>query len=490
MSDALVWLRRDLRLADNPALTLALAAHERVVPVYVHAPEEEGGWPPGAASRWWLHHSLGALDAGLRARGSRLVLRRGPSAAALAAVARESGAGAVYWARRYEPDARASDARTEAALTAAGLACERAGGALLFEPDAVSTGAGQPFRVFTPFWRACLARLPQDAPLPAPGALPSVPRRVTSLDLPDLGLLPRPRWDAGLAATWVPGEEAAAARIERFLEEGVTRYAGARDLPAEPGTSRLSPHLHFGEVSPRQALWALRTRSGGSGLGPGPEAFLRELGWREFAHHVLYHFPHTPEAPLDPRFAAFPWRTGGEALLAAWQRGHTGIPLVDAGLRELWTTGWMHNRVRMVAASFLTKHLRVSWEAGARWFWDTLVDADLANNTLGWQWVAGCGADAAPYFRVFNPARQGERFDPHGTYVRRWVPELERLPARWVHRPWQAPPDALAGAGVDLGRGYPAPLVDLDAGRQEALAAYRALVADQSRPALRSRSRA
>ena len=477
---AVLWFRQDLRLADNPALAAALATHERVVPVYLHAPEEAGTWAPGAASRWWLHHSLEALDAALRARGARLLVRRGPSAAALVALARETGARAVYWNRRYEPAALAADRSVQATLAAAGLSCETSSGALLFEPGAIARASGGPFRVFTPFWRACLARLPGESPLPAPPALPPVPPGLSSLPIDALGLLPRPRWDTGLARAWESGEEAGLRRVERFLEAGVADYAAARDLPSAPGTSRLSPYLHFGEVSPRQVLWALHARAGTTALGPGAEAFLREIGWREFAHHVLFHFPQTPDTPLDGRFAAFPWRQGADELLAAWQGGRTGIPLVDAGMRELWATGWMHNRVRMVVASLLTKNLRWSWLDGARWFWDTLVDADLANNTLGWQWTAGCGADAAPYFRVFNPVRQGERFDPEGSYVRRWVPEVGRLPARWVHRPWEAPAAVRAEAGVELGRGYPWPVVDLDASRRDALAVYRSLVGDRA----------
>jgi deoxyribodipyrimidine photo-lyase len=308
--------------------------------------------------------------------------------------------------------------------------------------------------------------------LSSPTALPPLPEGLHSIPLDALGLLPRIPWDGGLAAAWDPGEPAALARLQTFVDQAVAGYVQDRDLPGVGGTSRLSPHLHLGEVSPRQVLHAVADRVPG-GLGGVAEPFVREIGWREFAHHLLYHFPRTPEEPLDSRFSAFPWRTDGtEALLAAWQRGQTGIPLVDAGMRELWHTGWMHNRVRMVVASLLTKHLRLPWQAGARWFWDTLVDADLAANTLGWQWSAGCGADAAPYFRVFNPVRQGERFDPRGDYVRRWCPELAALPDRWIHQPWAAPESILRAAGVSLGQNYSAPVVDLAESRREALAAW------------------
>ena len=479
MSTAIVWFRNDLRLGDNPALVRALAGHERVVPVYVHAPEEAGPWAPGAASRWWLHHSLTALAAALRARGSRLIIRQGPSGGALLALARETGARTVYWNRRYEPLLVASDTGVKAALTEAGLACESSSGGLLVEPWAVRTTGGGPFRVFTPFWRACLKALADDPPQPSPTGLPPVPEAIASVAVEALALLPPVRWDAGMASVWTPGEDAALTRLETFADEGVRDYRERRDHPGEPSTSRLSPHLHFGEVSPRQIAWALRTRAADAGRAAGTEAYLREIGWREFGHHVLFHFPHTSEAPLDPRFAGFPWRADYGGLLTAWEAGRTGIPLVDAGMRELWTTGWMHNRVRMVVASLLTKNLRIPWQEGARWFWDTLVDADLANNTLGWQWASGCGADAAPYFRIFNPVLQGQRFDPHGAYTRRWVPEIARLPNAWLHQPWKAPPATLAEAGIRLGSDYPPPVVDLLASRDEALAAYRAVIGDR-----------
>jgi deoxyribodipyrimidine photo-lyase len=477
MSTALVWFRNDLRLADNPALGRALAAHERVVPVYVHAPGEAGVWPHGAASRWWLHQSLAALDARLRVRGSRLLLRAGPSLAGLGALAGEVSAAAVYWNRRYEPALVQVDRAVKAGLAEMGTACESLPGNLLAEPWTVRTQAGGPFRVFTPFWRACQRDLHPLAPPPAPEALPPVPDRLASLPLAALGLLPAVPWHTRIERAWTPGEAAALARLEHFLDRDLRDYPGRRDVPSVPGTSRLSPHLHFGEVSPRQVAWALQAAEdeGGAAARAASEVYLRELGWREFAHHVLFHFPGTPDAPLDPRFLEFPWRAAAGELVRAWQRGRTGIPLVDAGMRELWGQGWMHNRVRMVVASLLTKNLRVPWQEGARWFWDTLVDADLANNTLGWQWASGCGADAAPYFRIFNPVRQGERFDPAGEYLRRWLPELARLPDRWIHQPWRAPAGVLEAAGVHLGRDYPTPVVDLETSREEALAAYRAL---------------
>ena len=380
------------------------------MPVFVWAPQEEGGWPPGAASRWWLHHSLAALDAALRRHRSRLVVRTGPSADALRRVMEESGAEAVVWNRRYEPASIARDRDVKAALPGA----RSFAAALLREPWRVANRSGGPFQVFTPFWNALRAQGDPDDPLPAP--LPHRPERwPDSMPLAELGLLPEAPWDTGLAESWTPGEAGAADRLEDFSARA-GEYAGVRDHPARP-TSRLSPHLHFGEVSPRQVWHRVRAAA-----GTAADPYLRQLGWREFAHHLLYHFPHTTSAPLQRAFERLEWRDDAGGL-RAWQRGGTGFGLVDAGMHELWRTGWMHNRARMVAASFLTKDLLVDWREGARWFWDTLVDADLANNTLGWQWVAGSGADAAPYHRIFNPDTQAARFDRDGAYRGRWLAE-------------------------------------------------------------------
>ena len=445
--------------------------------MYVHAPEEEGPWRPGAASDWWLHRSLAGLDDGLRRRGIGLTVRRGPAAAALATLAAETGATRVCWNRLHEPAVARRDAALERHLEAVGLDCESFGGALLTDPWQVRTAQGGPYKVFTPYWRACQVQLQTlEPPLRAPRRLRGPATALRSEPLESLGLRPRQAWDAGLAAAWTPGEAGAHARLERFCRETLPGYHTGRDFPDRPASSRLSPHLHFGEVSPRQCLFAARNAvvDHGPAAQVPAEAFLREIGWREFAHHLLHHFPHTTDAPLDERFDRFPWAKGA-ALLETWQRGRTGFPLVDAGMRELWTTGWMHNRVRMIVASLLTKNLRQPWLEGARWFWDTLVDADLANNTLGWQWTAGCGADAAPFFRIFNPVLQAERCDPRRDYLRRWLPELARLPDRWIHRPWQAPADVLTGAGVTLGTTYPRPVVDLSLSRRAALAAYTAM---------------
>lgn len=470
----IVWFRRDLRLADNPALHAALADRAAILPVYIHAPDELGDWAPGGAQRVWLHFSLSALDRSLRALGSRLLIRRGPTRAALDTLIAQTDATAVYWNRLYDPHTIARDRDIKSNLTARGVAGRSFQAHLLYEPWTISTGQNQPYRVFTPFWKAVRNR-PLKAPLATPAALPTVDGRLLSVAPDDLDLLPVIGWDRGIRETWTPGEDGAHARLERFVTDVLNNYGDARDRPAQHGTSGLSPHLHWGEIGPRQLVHRveeyLDENRGTEHVRAHADKFISEVGWREFAHHVLYHFPTTPEQPLDRRYAAFPWVDDDEAL-ACWQQGRTGIPMVDAGMRELWATGTMHNRLRMTVASFLSKNLRIAWQNGARWFWDTLVDADLANNTLGWQWAAGCGADAAPFFRIFNPARQGERFDPEGAYVRHWVPELARLEARHIHTPWAAPQAALDAAGVVLGKTYPRPIVDLKASRREALAAF------------------
>ncbi len=479
MNPSLVWFRQDLRLADNPALQAALDRGAGVVPVYILDESDEGKWRAGGASRWWLHHSLAQLDLSLRERGLRLVLARDKAEHALRGLARSTGARALFWNRRYEPASVARDTRIEAGFTAAGVQVWVGNSGLLFEPSSIANRQGGPFQVFGPFWRRCL-ELPVAAPVRIRGGTWRAARRwPASLKLEELELLPRSRRDAGLAESWTPGEAAGARRLRRFARRAVEDYATGRDRPDRDGTSQLSPWLHFGEAGPRQVWAAVRARAADSGLFPpdrGSGAFLAEIGWREFAHHLLWHFPASPDAPLREQFSRFPWAADpGGRKLRAWRRGMTGYPIVDAGMRQLWRTGWMHNRARMVAASFLVKHLRLPWTDGAAWFWDTLVDADLANNTLGWQWSAGCGADAAPYFRIFSPVRQGQRFDPEGAYVRKWVPELARLAARHIHAPWEAPAGVLAAAGIRLGREYPRPLVDHAEARAAALAAFRGM---------------
>lgn len=436
----IVWFRQDLRLRDNPALHAAAVRGLPVIPVYIWSPEEEGDWPPGAASRWWLHQSLAALNETLRDRGSRLVLARGPAFDVLRDLAARTRAGAVFWNRRYEPAAAACAARVETGLQRDGLEAASFNSALLTEPGEFLNRSGRPYQVYGAFLRALLGTPDPAAPLPIPARLRAPRQWPRSVAIQSLGLLPETPWTQGLAETWRPGEAGAHSRLKRFLRgDALARYRHSRELPGTAGTSSLSPFLHFGEIGPRQVWHALGARGRAS-------VFLRELLWREFAYHLLHHFPRTPLEPLRPEFRAFPWKRNAR-YLAAWQQGRTGIPLVDAGMRELWTTGWMHNRVRMVTASLLVKNLLVPWQAGARWFWDTLVDADLANNTLNWQWVAGCGADAAPYFRIFNPLTQAKRYDPDREYVRRWVADAETR----------------------------SPMVDLSASREAALDAYQAM---------------
>lgn len=460
---SVVWFRSDLRLEDNPALHAAAAAGGAVLPVFIWAPEEEGDWPPGAASKWWLHHSLQLFETALRRAGAPLVIRRGPTVRALLQLCRETGATEVCYNRRYEPAARVRDAAVERELATSGIAVRTFNSALLHEPWEIRTKAGGPFQVFTPFWRTCLNAAEPAHPLAAPERLSPPGRAPGALPLEGLRLLPQPDWAGGLRAQWTPGEDGARALLQRFLQDASVNYDEDRNRPDREGTSRLSPHLHFGEIGPRQLWHAYKRRFQEASWRQSQ--FLAEIGWREFAYHLLHHFPETIRQPLRPEFKAFPWRTDPE-LLEGWKRGLTGCPIVDAGMRQLWTTGWMHNRVRMIVASFLVKNLMIPWQEGAAWFWDTLVDADLANNTLGWQWTAGCGADAAPFFRIFNPVLQGEKFDPEGAYVRRWVPELAGLSNRFIHKPHLAP------AGHRSGTTYPEPVVSLVASRERALQAY------------------
>lgn len=473
----LVWFRQDLRVSDHVALSRAVATGRPVIPVFIHSPEEEAPWNPGGASRWWLHHALIALDNELRTRGSRLIVRRGPPDRVLEQLLSETGAETVFWSRRYEPVAILRDSAIKTALKARGVHAESFGGALLREPWDVANKSHRPFRMFTPYWRHCLELDPVDVPLPTPTAIRAPKNWPDSVAVEQLELLPRIPWDASFAGEWTPTPAGARRELERFLPGPIAIYSDDRDRPDHCGTSRLSPWLHFGQISPRE-VWTTVSSECQRAYGPRgfsvAAPFLRQLIWREFAWHLLYHYPHTAEEPLKPEFGRFPWRND-PAGLKRWQRGETGYPIVDAGMRQLWTTGWMHNRVRMIVGSFLVKDLLISWREGADWFWDTLVDADLANNTLGWQWIGGCGADAAPYFRIFNPVLQSEKFDPEGAYIRRWCPELAKLPTSAIHAPWEADAGTLAAAGVHLGKSWPQPIIDHHEARDRALAALKAI---------------
>ncbi len=470
----LVWFRDDLRLDDHPALVAAAESGAPVLPVYVFE-EGDDQRPLGGASRWWLHHSLVALSHALEQAGAPLILRRGRAQDVIPALIKETGATAIHWNRRYRPDAAAHDAELKAALKAAGHAVTSHRGTVLCEPFALMNQQGLPFKVFTPFWKALRASAPLPAPRPAPLRL-SGRQGVPSLSLDALALLPRrPNWAKPFEPLWTPGEAGATVRLAAFLDEALPFYADERDRPDRTSTSRLSPHLRFGEISPARIAALVESRViEEPGLQRAADKFLAEIGWREFSAYLLWHNPALARQNFNPRFDAFPW-ADDESAMRRWQQGLTGIPMVDAGMRELWTTGTMHNRVRMIAASFLTKNLLIDWRRGEEWFFDTLLDADAASNAASWQWVAGSGADAAPYFRIFNPVSQGEKFDPQGDYIRRFVPELAKLPAEHIHKPFAAPAAVLARAGVRLGETYPLPLVDLAASRARALEAFAAL---------------
>ena len=471
----ILWFRNDLRLADNPALAHAANSGQPVIALYV-LDETRGVRPLGAASRWWLDKSLASLaDDVATALGGRLILRRGPALDLLKALVEQTGTTGVCWNRLYDGGSIARDKAIKSALEAVGVTCHSFNAALLNEPWKVTKADGGDYRVFTPYWRAASAAAHNPKPTPRPAAVAWFVDDLASDDRADWRLHPTtPDWSCGFRH-WRPGENGALRRLEAFLSSEATGYATRRDFPAEPATSRLSPHLHFGEVGPRQVFAAAaRAALTDHEIGRDVETFEKELGWREFNHHVLFHRPDLASRNFRDAFDLFPWRDDRLAL-EAWRTGRTGYPIVDAGMRQLWTTGWMHNRVRMIVASFLTKHLLIDWREGEAWFWDTLVDADIANNAANWQWVAGSGADAAPYFRIFNPVLQGARYDRRGDYVRRWVPELAKLPNAWIHRPWDADAEALRLADVRLGSSYPAPIIDHAVARERALAAYRSL---------------
>lgn len=471
-SPCIVWFRDDLRLSDHPALHAASRTGAPVICLYVLDEESVRLRPLGGAARWWLAQSLRSLQASLHSIGAALVLRRGPAAKAIAGLARETGAGTVFWNEIAQAPHQAVAEQVAAALAATGVASQSCAGDLLAPPLAIRNKDGRGLRVFTPFWRRVQALGDPPTPLPAPPRLGAAPD-IAGDALENWRLEPAgPDWAGGLRERWQPGERSAQARLNAFLESGVAGYALQRDRPDRDGTSGLSPHLRFGEISPRQVWHAARFAAAGQPrLAADIHKFLSEVGWREFGRHLLFDVPDLAERNLQPSFDAFPWKRDDTAL-KAWQRGQTGYPIVDAGMRELWHTGVMHNRVRMVAASFLVKHLLIDWRCGEQWFWDTLVDADPGSNPANWQWVAGCGADAAPYFRVFNPILQGEKFDPEGDYVRHWVPELARLPTPLIHRPWSAAPLELKAAGIALGATYPGPIIDHRRGRERALEAY------------------
>ncbi|GAA6163296.1 deoxyribodipyrimidine photo-lyase [Pelagimonas sp. KU-00592-HH] len=458
MTIAIHWFRRDLRLSDNPAL-LRAAQSGTVLPVFIL----EDNQPLGGASRAWLHRSLDALNTALN---GTLRVFTGDAATILPQLVNETGATTVTWTRRYDATGIETDTALKAALSDQGISVISENGALLWEPWEVKKADGTPYRVFTPFYRkGCLSAAPPRAPLPAPDLTLSDAPNPTQID--DLNLIPTPRWDIDTLAHWSPGEAGAQARLDTFLQDGIINYKDGRNIPADPKVSRLSPHLAFGEISPNTVWHSARQLP----ASQDRDHFLSELGWREFSYSLLFHNGDIATRNLNAKFDAFPWAEA-TALLTAWQKGQTGIPIVDAGMRELWQTGYMHNRVRMIVASFLVKNLLIHWHHGLHWFDDTLFDADPANNPASWQWVAGSGADAAPYFRIFNPVTQSQKFDPDGRYIRTYVPEIAALPDRSLHAPWEAPALVLKAANITLGTTYPMPLVDLKDSRARALAAF------------------
>ncbi|HEX4768947.1 MAG TPA: deoxyribodipyrimidine photo-lyase [Lichenihabitans sp.] len=473
----IVWFRDDLRLADNPALVAAAQSGRAILPVYVHDEESHGIRRLGGAARWWLHHSLTALSGALKRHGADLHIFNGPAVEIVPKLAHTSGAAAVCWNRRYQQAEGALDDTVAVELEADGVEVETFNGKLIHEPDEIRPKSGF-YKVYSAYWKAADASGALPEPEPAPKRLRGAEMpsgKVQATTLGKLGLLPtRPDWSGGLAQAFTPGETEALRKLGRFVETDLAAYGERRDNPGVDGSSRLSPHLRFGEISPRQIVAAVKEASRTAAGKVKAQKFLQEIAWRDFSYNLLFHAPDLATSPFAERFEHFPWADVPKASIRAWQQGRTGYPIVDAGMRQLWRTGWMHNRVRMITASFLVKDLLCDWRVGERWFWDTLCDADPANNAVNWQWVAGCGPDAAPFFRIFNPVLQGEKFDPKGTYVREFVPEIKDLDARFVHKPWEAPAEALHAAGIRLGETYPHPRVRHDEARDRALAAFKA----------------
>ncbi|MBT6957863.1 MAG: deoxyribodipyrimidine photo-lyase [Opitutae bacterium] len=460
-----VWFRKDLRLNDHPALLAALSDNFEIIPIFIWDPKSVDIWRPGEASRWWLHQSLLHLSHSIKCLGGSMLFFSGNPREILPRVCKDYGANALFFGRCYEPASVQLESTIETLFSSLGICCQSFKSNLLHEPWEVSNQSGKPYRVFTPYWRSARVSVGTPPLAYSPSSLKFTKRSTNSLD--SLNILPKDQWHNKFSSNWNVSEYGAKALINRLNTDFINSYQFKRDFPADEGTSRLAPFLAWGIISPRQVCTTV--------LDPihnqqEDNKFLAQIGWREFSYHLLHYFPHTCDTPLREKYSNFPWRDN-HADLNAWQKGETGYPFVDAGMRQLWETGWMHNRVRMVVASFLVKHLLLPWQDGARWFWNTLVDADLANNTQGWQWVAGCGADAAPYFRIFNPVIQGEKFDSQGDYIRKWVPELKRLPNSAIHSPWTASANVLQAAGIQLGVNYPEPIVNHSEARNRALKA-------------------
>lgn len=472
MKKAIVWFRKDLRLSDNPALTQAVEENNEIIPIYIYEEGIPNAWEIGGASKWWLHHSLQSLCDHFDSFGIKLILKKGNPLAILESLIEETQATAIYWNRRYEPYSILNDSKIKQTFNKHRIECKSFNGSLLIEPWEVLTQKNTYFKVFTRFWNQSLKILDVPKDLPIPNLKRNTNINFLSDNLNDWELLPKnPNWAREFKQSWNPGEIYAQKKLVHFIENHLENYSVERDFPGCTGTSALSSHLTFGEISSRQIWNAINNNNVGKKsktLIESSHKYLAEIGWREFSYNLLYHFPKLPSDPFSERFQNFPWKKN-ESFLKAWQKGLTGYPIVDAGMRQLWHIGWMHNRVRMIVASFLTKDLLINWTEGAKWFWDTLVDADLANNSASWQWVAGCGADAAPYFRIFNPILQSQKFDPEGKYIKQWIPELSNLPIKYIHAPWEAPEEILKKSNIELGLDYPNPIINHAEAKAKAL---------------------
>lgn len=469
----LVWMRKDLRTQDHAALQSAISAGYEILPVFIWNPAEHK-WSDGAASQWWLHHALTDLSEQFDDKGGTLLIKRGEEEMieVLQVLIKEYEIDVVYWGRRYEPEIIKRDTKIKSRLSDGGIEVKSFNTHLLLEPHTVENKSGGFYKVFTPYWKECVTR--DIDPVTTMVWKDAEFIKVTKKDnteIEELNLLPEIEWDGGFYDFWKPTRRHGLKRLREMVDGKAMDYQEARDIPAEDGTSRLSPWLQWGQVSAREIYHAFDEIPGNAKQKEVKEGYLRQLFWREFSYHLLYHEPHTAEKPMRPEYERFNWEPN-KKYLKAWQEGKTGYPIVDAGMRQLWQTGWMHNRVRMIVGSFLVKHLLQDWREGTSWFWDTLVDADLANNSMGWQWIGGCGADASPYFRVFNPILQGKKFDPDGEYVKKYIPELADVDPKVIHELWEAPEEDLKKAGVTLGKGYPEPIISHKKGRERALAAY------------------
>ncbi len=464
-----MWFRQDLRLNDNPALAAAIQTGRPILPIYIFDNEPGGNWRIGSASRWWLNNSLLSLNHSL---DNKLCFLQGNAQKILPQLTAETGARKVFLNKIYEPFQIESDKLVSKVLATNGIDTSSYNGSFLHEPGKILKDDGTPYKVFTAFYKKGYgAQLSGFAePLPAPGKILLFKYKDSSLR--DLDIMPRGDWHQKFVKLWQPGESGANTRFEKFLTIGLSHYRTGRDFPSHDNVSRLSPHIHFGEISTTSIWHCIKATMAHEKCEVDAEHFLRELVWREFSANLLYHFPDMPWVNLLRKFDNFDWNDDAD-FLEKWKKGQTGFPIVDAGMRELWQTGYMHNRVRMITASFLVKNLLVRWHHGEDWFWDTLLDADLANNSASWQWVAGCGADAAPFFRIFNPVTQGQKFDAEGSYVRQFIPEISKLPDRFIHCPWQAPTQLIASLGIRLGTDYPLPIVDLKVSRETALAEFK-----------------